>query len=220
MTGLFQAVEWTSRFAVTNVLWILFNAPIVLVVINMIMVKQVEVSVLSIIILMILVPWIFFPATVAMFASVREWIIEREGYDLVKKYWRFYINNYKKSVKAGFVLFSLWIIVIGDIYYFSSTHTMLTYIFIAFASLLLIYTINVFSNLAHYEMKVSWILRRAFFLTMGNWRLSITILGTSLLIIGVSVGGLFFLVPFFSGSLLAFITFSAFYRTCVKLTCE
>ena len=78
MGGLYAISEWIMKFSLINLLWILFNIPIVFLLLNLLFIEQIEELPLILIPLILLMPILFFPATTAMFAMVRGWIIKDE----------------------------------------------------------------------------------------------------------------------------------------------
>lgn len=218
MGGMFQVFDWIAKFAVVNVLWLIFNCPIVLVLLNMMIIDNQSHSFLSIMVVVALTPFILFPSTAAMFSSIRDWIIEKEVYSLLKAFWIYYKENYKRSMLAGLFLTSAWVVVIGDIYYFSEESTTLMFAFLVLGVLLFAYTVNLFSVMAHFDVKLSLLLKKALLLTVARPMLSVIIIVSTVIVVYVSVNSLPFLVPFFSGSLITFVSFSAFYKIYEKIT--
>ncbi|UOQ46577.1 DUF624 domain-containing protein [Gracilibacillus caseinilyticus] len=206
---LFGVTDWIARLAVANVLWLLFNLPIVILLLNM-MVNGVNLAVS--VVVMVLTPFIFFPATTALFACVRDWTLDRDQHSIVRSFCRYYTGNYRKSCISGILLTAVWTIWGIDYYYLSSRNVVLLFAFLMFGLILFVYTIHFFSMLAHFEMDLRMLWKNAFLLTFGRPLLTVVISLISFVILYVSMNGLLFLIPFFTGSLIAFLTFSAFYR--------
>ena len=218
MSGLYGVTEWITRFAVINLLWILFNLPVALIIINAIYVQQQGALFFIIVLLAIIAPFIFFPATTAMFASVRDWVLQKEDRSLIRSYWKYYKENYRRSVVGGIILTLIWVIWGVDYYYFSTVNVILMFAFIIMGVLLFVFTINFFSVLAHYELNIRSLLKTTLIITVGSPILLFTVTIGSGIILYVSFNGLLFLLLFFTGSLISFISFSAFYRLYDKLT--
>lgn len=213
MGKLYIISEWIMKFAFTNLFWILFNLPIAFLFLNMLFVDQLEGLLFFSIPLSILMPVLFFPATTAMFAVVRSWIIKDDSSgQLFKSFWRFYRENYKRSVLNGLVLTITWIIFVVDIYYFATHNKMLMYLFLALGVLLFVFTINLFSVTVHYHMKWFTAFKNTFLVTIGSPGLFIAVALCSGVILYISFKVLTFLVPFITGSFIAYLSFSAFYR--------
>jgi uncharacterized membrane protein YesL len=89
MGGLYRACEWIMRFFVTNVLWLLFNLPIVFFVLNLLLAETINAVAVSMLPIAILVPFVFFPATTAMFAVVRKWIMKQPDIPIVRSFLKY-----------------------------------------------------------------------------------------------------------------------------------
>jgi uncharacterized membrane protein YesL len=216
MGGLYRICEWIMRFTIINVLWVVFNIPIVFIVLNMLFMEQKGAIAFSLVPLIILLPLLFFPATTAMFASARDWVMEEDTVS-IRKYWRYYKENYIKSLVGGLVLTGAWTIWAVDYYYFSKENIILMGIFLLMGILLFVFTINFFSILSHYHMKLLTALKNALFLTIGSPVLFLTILISNGILLYLSLNVFWFMLPFFSGALMAYLSFSAFYRYYLKV---
>lgn len=217
MDGIYTISEWIRKLAAINLLWIFFNIPVVFILINLLLIERNESMFVLLPILFLLLPFIFFPATQAMFASVREWVLKKEDNGLMKTYWFFYKDNYKNSLKGGSVLSIIWFIWYVDSYYFSQQNFIWLMIYIIIGVLLYVYSINFFSVSAHYNMKWGSLIKNTFLTTFASPALFITVLLSSIFILIISVNWLTFLLPFFSGSVIAFLSFLFFYKTYQKV---
>lgn len=217
MGGIFFLCMWIMRFSITNILWFLFNLPIVFILISILYLEQIGNLTILLISLIVLMPVLFFPTTTAMYSCAREWLIKDEGNSLIKSYLNYFKENYKKSFLGGILLTALWAIWGIDLYYFSKEQSILMYSFIPLGILLYVYTINFFSIVVHYEMKLFSLLKKTLIVTIGSPILFFTVL-ISNGIIYLSVTNLLFLIPFFAGSFIAFLSFSGFYRLFLNLT--
>ncbi|GAA0304146.1 putative membrane protein YesL [Gracilibacillus halotolerans] len=63
--------EWVMRLLIINLLWITFNIPIVYLVINLIAVENINELFMVAMTIAALLPFVFFPATSALFAVTR-----------------------------------------------------------------------------------------------------------------------------------------------------
>jgi uncharacterized membrane protein YesL len=216
MGGLYRLCEWIMRFSVINLLWIVFNIPIAFIVVNILFVKQTGIIVFLLIPLLILLPLLFFPATTAMFASARNLVMKEEGVS-IRQYWRYFKENYTRSLLGGLVLTVVWTIWAVDYYYFSKENIILLGIFLILGIVLFVFTINFFSILSHYHMKLLPAMKNSFLITMGSPLLFFTVLISNSIILYFSLFVFKFLLPFFTGSLIAYLSFSAFYRYYLKV---
>ncbi|MGM0902995.1 MAG: YesL family protein [Bacillota bacterium] len=217
MGGLYTVSEWVMRFAVINLLWLLFNLPIVFSTGNLLLAGGQGEMILFATMTAVFAPFVFFPATAAMFASARDWIIENEGPSIFVSYVNYYKQNYKKSLLGGFIITGLWVILIVDFIFLKDFSMILAFVFIVFGLILYVITMNFFSVNAHYDMKLRVLLKNAFFITVGSPVLLFAVLFSGIVLLYVSIKGPLFLLLFFSGSLIAFLSFSAFYRLYLRL---
>lgn len=218
MGGLYTVSEWVMRFTVINVLWALFNLPVVFFVGNLLLAEGQAELILFATLTALFAPFIFFPATAALFASARDWIIENEGSSLFLSFVNYYKQNYKKSLLGGFLFTGLWVILIVDVFFLKKISMILAFVFIIFGLILYVFTINFFSVNAHYDLKLRVLLKNALLITVGSPVLLLAVLGSGLVLFYASIKGPLFLLLFFTGSLVAFLSFSAFYRFYLKVT--
>lgn len=217
VSGIYLVSEWVMRFSVINILWVVFNIPILFIVVSMLLSSQAIDLIILIPILCILLPIFFFPATQALFASMRVFIMNREESGLIKMYWKFYKENYKKSIIAGLLFTLLWVIWYADLYFFSENNVILMFVFIVLGIVLYVFTINYFSVGAHYDARFRQQFKNAFLLTLGSPLLFFGVLLSSGFTLLMSIYQFQFLFFFFTGSLTAFLAFSAFYQTTLRL---
>ncbi|WP_406945011.1 YesL family protein [Halobacillus sp. SY10] len=209
--GLYAVSEWISKFALTNLQWALFNLPVALLLLSLLNIGDVKE-------LWYLLPFIFFPATTAMFAKARDWVRKDHKETADRSYLSYYKENYKNSMKAGIALTILWSVLAADLYYFSTTSSLLMNLFLILGILLFVYTINTFSTLVHFDLKAGAVLKKAFMLTFVSPVLFLTVAISSGFILAVSLYIFPLIIPIFTGSIIAFLAFSAYYRLYLKLS--
>lgn len=213
MGGLYASSEWIMKFAFTNLFWILLNLPIAFLLLNMLFVERLKDLFYFVIPIAILMPVFFFPATTAMFGVVRGWIIKNEDSgQIFRPFLRFYKENYKRSLVNGLFLTVVWLIWAVDLYYFYTNNKMMVIFFIVLGVLLFVFTINLFSVTVHYHMKWLPSLKNTFLITIGSPMVFLAVALSSGIILYISLIVFTFLLPIVTGSLIAFLSFSAFYR--------
>lgn len=217
MNGFYKISEWIMRFSVVNVIWLLFNLPIVVLVINMFKTNEWLTFSSFFIFIIVLAPFLFFPATAAMFACARDWIMKRDGKSLWKEFWLHYKNNYKQSVISGGLLTVIWTIWVVDMYFFHDVNTVMMLIFLIMGLFLFVYTVNFFSVVVHYNMALKLLIINTFLITVGSPIIFFVVLISSVLIFYANLYAPLFIMVFFSGTLYAFVNFSSFYRVYTKL---
>lgn len=217
MTGMmgsfFKISEWLMKFFLANLLWLLFNFPIVYLGLSMIFVQSSEELYLLIIIVLLLLPFIFFPATTAMFAVVRMWIIGGKERHLLYLYWKYYKENYIRSLAGGFIFVLLSILwIVNYNLAMVEVGSGLFYFFIAFTMFLTAFLNYFFADTVHYELKLFQSLRKALFMAIFqvHYTLGAAAAAGICLYITYTIHPLFLLL--FSGSIVAYIYFFAFHQ--------
>ncbi|MDF2791113.1 MAG: hypothetical protein K0S80_4215 [Neobacillus sp.] len=139
--------EWISRLAFLNLLWISFS-------------------------LLGLIIFGFFPATVAMFAVVRKWMLGNDEMSIFKTFWTSYKREFIKSNILGVIITALGLILYIDYHFIINSPSgfvsilyvpffIITFIFIS----MLFYIIPIF---VHYDMKISQVIKSSFFVMIMN----------------------------------------------------
>ncbi|MGP4059111.1 YesL family protein [Halobacillus sp. H74] len=215
--GLYAVSEWIMRFSLTNLQWALFNLPVALLLLSLLNISRTSDLWYLLPPLAILTPFIFFPATTAMFAKAREWVRKDHKETPDQSFFSYYKENYVGSLKGGFILTVLWGILIADISYFSTSSPLLMNIFFVLGILLFVFTINFFSVKVHFAMSVRDVLKQAFLITFVSPILFLTVSISCGFILMISLYIFPLIIPIFSGSIIAFLSFSAFYRLYLKM---
>ncbi|MBT2720546.1 YesL family protein [Bacillus sp. ISL-46] len=147
MGGFYKLLEWISRLAFLNILWISFS-------------------------LLGLVIFGFFPATVAMFSVVRKWMLGKEDVSIFKTFWTAYKREFLKSNLLGLMIFAIGIVLYIDFQFIQNAANsfvsilyvpffIITFIFIS----MLFYIIPIF---VHYDMNISQVIKNSFFVMIMN----------------------------------------------------
>lgn len=222
MGGFYKISEWIMRLSVINLLWIVCSLPFVFASTGLFFVSsENEAEILSqfysaLLFMAIVAPFTLFPATAAMFSVARKWVMGEVDAPLFKTFFRGYKENYKQSMIGGIVYALLIGIMIVDFNVYREQLNILSYIFIAFLILIVISLFNFFSMLVHYHMKTFQLLKNAVLITIGKPLRSLST--------AVMAGAVFyfstqftFLIPFFMGSIIAYLSFWNFYIIYQKL---
>lgn len=192
---IYLALEWITRFAYLNLLWVLFT-------------------------LLGGILFGFYPATTSMFAMCREWLKGNTDLPLFKTFWNFYKKDFVKSNILGIFISMLLLLIVLDILYIqSSPDEQLNWTYIPLFAFMLISTLflfYVFPVFVHYDIKVPHVIKNAFLLMLVNPAATAVIILclVPLFYIMTLLPALAFL---FGGSLYAFLTMwmamSAFSKT-------
>ncbi len=106
-----------------------------------------------------------FPATAAMFALLRKWMVKKQDCRLIKDFAHYYKASFIKSNVIGYSIFAIWAIVWADVQYFlHSTNAIL--VILAYLLFLLLIGISmsmlmVFPIFVHYELSFSQYMKEA-----------------------------------------------------------
>ncbi|WP_411748251.1 YesL family protein [Psychrobacillus psychrotolerans] len=144
---IYNALEWITRLAYLNLLWIFFT-------------------------LLGGVIFGFFPSTTSMFAIVREWLKGETEIPLFSTFWKHFKEEFMKSNLLG-VLVTLIIVIIGlDIIYIQSTNSdLLTWTYLplfAFMLLFIMFLFYLFPSFVHFNLKLGQVIKNSFFIMLIN----------------------------------------------------
>lgn len=215
--ALYIITEWLMRFSVANLLWLLFNLPIFIVSLNLLVVHTRSEYFFYLGVIMLLLPIFFFPATTALFALARKWAFNEPDQSIIRSYWKYFKENYLRSLLGGIVMVLIWAIFLLDYFYFINfVHSFIKYLFYALFLFLTMFTIHFFSNLVHFNTKLSLSLKNALYLTIKNPVLSLfmVLIHSSIIFISLKIAPFLFL--FFTSSLIAYLSFIVFYKVSLK----
>src|SRR5699024_6917297 len=227
MGSLYHISEWVMRFLVTNLLWLIFNLPIVYLAVHLIIVENISELVMVTITIAVLMPFIFFPVTVAMFAVTRKWVMKEIDIPIIRSFWSYYKENYLRSMLGGLILGMIWIIYVLDYYYFmilnsgSFSSTLLFFLSILFLIVLVFlvaFTFNFISYTVHIHERLFKSVKDTLIISIGSPLISLSISGVNVFIVYISFSVFTFLIPFFMGSLIAFVSFRFFNLIYLKVT--
>lgn len=224
MGGIYRLTEWITRLAYSNILWLVCSSPFIFILVfKMIMIGSgvgtTDESLSLNWLMAILAPFTLFPATSALFAVVRKWVMGDTDIKTFSTYFRGYKENYVQSMIGGlFYTFLLVIMYIDYTIYMTQLQNlqlvgiiMLVFLIVVFVSLF-----NFFSMVAHYHMKIFQLIKNAILLTLIKpFRIISTVLGTGVVLwIGTKYPALFM---FFGGSTIALWAFFNFYGSFLKM---
>jgi uncharacterized membrane protein YesL len=206
MGGFYRISEWIMRLAVINVLWLVCSIPFAFFAWGLVLSQDVNQIYSALIAMAVVAPFSLFPATAAMFAVARKWVMGESDVALFKTYFRGYKENYKQSMLGGIIYTILLAIMVVDFIVYREQLNLLSYIFIAFLLLLMVSLFNFFSMLVHYHMKTFQLLKNAVLITIGKpfRSLSTAIMSGAVMYFSTRFT---FLIPFFMGSIIAYLAF-------------
>lgn len=214
MGGFYKLSIFITRFASINILWFLFNLPMVyMLVISIDNPQSLQMGLISI---AFLTPFIFFPATTAMYGVVRKWVLDEWDIPIWRSFLKYYKENYKRSLLGGIVFSLFWTGWILNYYmFFHQQSVFLIFLFIMITAFLFTWNSYFLSYTVHFEMKFINQFKGSFILTLSH--------PASIIAVSFVNGGLIylsynfaFIIPFFLGSLGVYVSFLQFYKAIQK----
>lgn len=139
VNGFYNFSVWITRLAYVNILWVAFTV--------------MGLGVLGLL-----------PATAAMFAVVRKWVMEDEEIPIFKTFWKSYRKEFKKANAVGYILILIGYVLIAELQilwaqegmaYFVAGFGVLAIFFMYFIILLYLFPIFVHFNLTIFQY-IKW----------------------------------------------------------------
>ncbi|MFD1030104.1 YesL family protein [Metaplanococcus flavidus] len=217
ISSVFYAMsEWIMRFSGVNLLWFGVSLPFFLLFVT------VEMSSSGGLIYFGIAAWLlgsllFFPATAAVFSVVRDWIMETEPSSIAKSYFKHLKADYRGNAKMGAFFSLIWLLWYYGYFYLYTAKNSLAIILLLFGLAMFVFTVNYLSINAHYRMSSISKVKNTFFLSAGKPLMSLAVAFVSGILLWLSTTQLLWLFPLASCSMIAFLSFSAFYRTAQKI---
>ncbi|WP_068619697.1 YesL family protein [Paenibacillus tuaregi] len=221
MGGLYKVTEWITRIAVSNLLWLMCSIPFFFVLLTKYLLwvnMPNQPETLTIYLMIILAPVTLFPATSALFAVTRKWVMGEADVSVFRTFFKGYKENYKQSLVGGIFYTLLFVIVVVDykVYMNQLGAQLIGMVMLVFLLILIISMFNFFSMVTHYHMGVIQILKNSMLLTLVRpLRILSTVICVGALI--AATAKFPFLILFGLGSLSAYIAFFNFYATFTKM---
>ncbi|SNZ17479.1 Uncharacterized membrane protein YesL [Terribacillus aidingensis] len=182
VSGFYTICVWVFRFAYLNILWLLF-------------------TLLGAVVLG------FFPATIAMFAVERKWILGDSDFSIFQHFWSTYKQEFIKINLLGYAVTFIGALLV--INYFISTSLnnaigdMLGWLLLGLLLLCTVAVIYIFPVYVHYDVKYLDYIKHAFVIGISSPLMSLLILlsfMTYFYIVTIFPG----ILPLYTGSMLSF----------------
>jgi uncharacterized membrane protein YesL len=221
MGGFYRISEWIMRISIINLLWVVCSAPFFFLILVVITSPEINVDMMKQIgmLISLVSPFTLIPATAAMFSVARKWVMGDEDVPLFKTFFRGYKENYLQSMLGGIIFVLLGYVFYINYYFYGTQKGYLNLISIVFVALFFVLVasfINFISILVHFHMKLLQIVKNAFLLSIGNPINSFMLLVLNGFLIYIS-SRFTFMIPFFVGSLMSYISFWFFFRNYQKI---
>ena len=219
MGVIYHISKLISNYFLVNIIWLAFNIPLAFIIALALLGSiNFEQIILVSTIVFILAPLLFFPATTAMFAVIRSWVLKKSNDKVLKPFWNFYKENFVKSVIGGFIFSFIWMLYIVDFYFLTAyRNPLITIVFILLFFFLFGFTLIFLCSIVHFTDRLPQLFKNAFFITIGHPFLMIGLTGLNGLILYLSLAYAPFLYLICTGSLMSYFTYTSFNRVFVKL---
>lgn len=209
-----KMIQFTKRLLGTNLLWFLFNIPLVAIgyytftINNNYLVTLMTIACLA--------PLILFPATSAMFAVLRQFIMGKEVL-IMQSFLQYYKENYVNSFLGSILLSILWYLLAYASFLWTGINPFLSLLIFIIAVFLFVFTTNFISTIVHMEVNLFAAYKNAFIITIGAPLLTIVMGAISAAIIYVSVNVISIIIPLITGAIIAYISFSGYYKMMINI---
>lgn len=209
--------EWVTNFLSLQLIWLIFNVPIVYLALDMLFRTSLEEIWIIMTAIFVMVPFILFPATAALYAIVRKWVLGETVQQLLITYWHYYKQNYVQSMFSGFIWMIVWFIWVMN-YRLASVEfgTPLFYVYIVATFVFITLTNYCFADLVHFDIKFFQSMQKILYMTIFYFPYTLGA-GTAMLLV---LTVLYLLHPIllllFSSSIIGYIYFFAYYQIYLK----
>lgn len=213
LTGrIYIATNWLVKLVFINIIWMLFNIPTILTIVNLFISETKGQLTFSILLILTIAILFFYPATTAMFGVIRVLIMKQPNARIIRTYWKTYKENYIRSILGGLVFVLLSIVIIFYFIFFDlQSAKVIKYLVYAILLYLFMSNMHYFSSNVHSEITFIESVKNAFLLTIKNPIVSFGCSIISVLLIMISMK-IPILIILGIGSSIATLAFLAFYK--------
>ncbi|RFB18381.1 DUF624 domain-containing protein [Bacillus sp. HNG] len=149
----------------------------------------------------------FVPATVALFAVTRKWIMGEEDIPVFSTFWSVYKKEFLKSNLLGLTLFIVGYILYVDLVFLPTTsaiYIVIRYALIAISSVFIVILLYIFPIYVHFNGTIKTYLKHAVMYGLSYPLVTFSmVIGIIILYVGFSYVPS--LIPFLSASILAYL---------------
>lgn len=208
--GIYIFSEFFTRFVFLSTNWFIINFPIWIILFNISIADTSEIPSLIAAIL-IIIPFLSFPSTLAAFSVVRKWIIENEYERPIYSFYNQIKQHFKIGMIAGFLVSIITGVLILDLWYFHRNAPLLFLFFLLLSVFYVGYVFALLVSIVHYDLTYRKYFTKALLLMLNLKFTIITISLTSMLFMINHYLGV--LVTFMVISVYFYLIFAMFYRT-------
>lgn len=202
-----------TRLMIVNGIWLGFNLPVIYFILLSMTGRSLDELYHLIYAILFLLPFVFFPATIALYAVVRQWVIGNRDKRDLSVFWKAYKENYFRSLLFGVIVIGFYIVWIVN-YQLAQIEWKSGLFYIYFVLTVFIFAmVNAFfADTVHLQLKFTSSIKKSIMVGLFFPHYSISIIGMSVVALYV----LYQLDPFifllFSGVIPAVFGFYGYYH--------
>lgn len=144
------------KMVAANTLWSAVNFPIIFLAINLLYAEDISSFYILVPLILLLLPILYFPATVALYGVMRDLVLDRPDNRTVCNFFRYLRQNYFHSFLFGAADTGLLFLTAVLMVYFSEVNVILSVVLLVLFVYGLIVTLQFFAFQSHFEMPLLW----------------------------------------------------------------
>ena len=201
--------RWFMRFSVVNLIWFLMNIPFWFSIWSWSLSDQ-KFSIYHYVLIFGTFMLIFVPTTVTLFIVVRDWIQQDSDDAGVLLYFKSFKQVYREGMKYGVFLGIVWLIWFIDLMFMYHNSDVLFMGFLMLGVFLFVFQVIFFCMRAHFDMTFKQLVKYSLSVVVGKPLLVLLLFMVNGLTIYIVLFHVPFLVPFFSGIIVVYLSFLIF----------
>lgn len=168
-----------------------------------------------------LVAFGIFPSTASLYTVVRKWMVQGTDTPVWKTFWGTYRKEFLKANLVGYLFLLIGWLLFIDLKFFQHQGNVfglvISYVFVIAFIIYMVMALFLFPVFVHYDLKILKYLKQTFFIVMLRpLEVIFAVIGSiGVYYLMIYVPGL---IPFFSMSLLAYVTMWSAYRAFEKIS--
>lgn len=146
-----------------------------------------------------------FPATSAMFSTIRKWIFGEGDKPIFSTFWFYFKRDFKQANILGYILIIVGLVLYFDLKFFQASNHILfiisTFIFFILLFVYGVILLYIFPVFVHYDFKIPEYIKYTLIIAIGRPVIT-AIMIAGVLFVSVLLNTIPGLIPFFGGSIL------------------
>ncbi|HLR63946.1 MAG TPA: DUF624 domain-containing protein [Pseudogracilibacillus sp.] len=208
-----RVADIVMSFLYLNCLWLLFNFPIIYLSIDLLFRQSFDEVIVLLSVIIALIPFLGFPATAALLAIVRRWIMKRPVGHLFKRFVKHYKENYIRSMFGGLIflpIYLLWIwnFLLSDVTFWTGAF----YFHIIILFIIVTLTYYYFADMVHMQISFIQSMQKIIFMSLFYFPYTLGAAAAAIIVLLVLILIHPIVFILFSMSLVSYIYFFAYYQ--------